>query len=64
MTRPPIPKSAPSPKKLSVVLIGVIPMAGYNIDKDSRDNMYRDLNRRRADTANVINDTYEEENNE
>jgi len=47
-----------------VVLIGVIPMAGYNIDKDSRDNMYRDLNRRRADTANVINDTYEEENNE
>ena len=42
-----------------VVLIGVIPMFGYNIDKQMRDEMYIELNARRAGTAQQINDAYE-----
>ena len=42
-----------------VVLIGVIPMFGYNIDKSMRDEMYIQLNARRAGTAQQINDSYE-----
>ena len=43
----------------AMVLIGVIPMFGYNIDKQMRDEMYIELNARRAGTAQQINDAYE-----
>ena len=43
----------------AVVLLGMIPMFGYNIDKEMRDEMYKELNARRAGTAQQINDTYE-----
>ena len=39
-----------------VVAIGMIPMLWYDIDKDERDLMYKELNRRRAQTAQDIND--------
>ena len=44
----------------AVVLIGVAPMFGYNIDKGMRDEMYKELNARRAATAQRINEAYEE----
>ena len=34
-----------------IVLTSVIPMFWFNIDKDTRDRMYRELNERRAATA-------------
>ncbi|MBQ7637417.1 MAG: MFS transporter, partial [Clostridia bacterium] len=47
-----------------VVLIGVVPMFGYNIDKTMRDKMYLELNARRAATAEKINDDFEGESTE
>ena len=44
----------------AVVLIGVTPMFGYNINKGMRDEMNKELNARRAATAQKINETYEE----
>ncbi|MBQ6019046.1 MAG: MFS transporter [Clostridia bacterium] len=42
-----------------VVIIGVLPMFGYNIDKEKRDEMYSELNRRRVSKAAEINEAYE-----
>ncbi|MBQ6163835.1 MAG: MFS transporter [Clostridia bacterium] len=44
-----------------VVIIGVLPMFGYNIDKEKRDEMYSELNRRRVSKAAEINEAYEAE---
>ena len=43
-----------------LVLSSMIPMFGYNIDKDTRDRMYRELNERRVKTARTINELDEE----
>ena len=48
----------------AVVLIGMTPMFGYNIDKEMRDEMYRELNARRAATAQKINEEYEKGNDQ
>lgn len=63
------PKSLPQPEKAQrwmfamctiitafTVLSSMIPMFWYNIDKDTRDRMYRELNQRRILTAEKIND--------
>ena len=42
-----------------VVTVGVLPMFGYNIDKEKRDEMYTELNRRRVSKAAEINEAYE-----
>ena len=47
-----------------VVLVGVIPMFGYNIDKEMRDEMYGELNRRRVAAAKEINDAFDGRENE
>ena len=44
----------------AVVLIGMTPMFGYNIDKGMRDEMYKELNARRVATAQRINEAFEE----
>lgn len=38
-----------------LVLSSMIPMFWYNIDKEKRDRMYRELNERRIKTANKVN---------
>ncbi len=45
-----------------LVLSSMLPMFGYNIDKDTRDRMYCELNERRVKTAKTINELEEEEN--
>lgn len=40
-----------------LVLSSMIPMFWYDIDKDTRDKMYRELNARRVETADTINKT-------
>ena len=43
-----------------VVLVGMIPMFGYNINKETRDEMYGELNRRRVAAAKQINESFED----
>ncbi len=43
----------------AVVIIGVLPMFGYNINKEKRDEMYKKLNQRRVRTSAEINREYE-----
>ncbi len=43
-----------------VVILGVLPMFGYNIDKEKRNKMYLELNQRRVNKAAEINSAYEE----
>lgn len=38
-----------------LVLVSIIPMIWYDIDKDTRDRMYRELNERRVKVAETIN---------
>ena len=46
-----------------LVLSSMIPMFWYNVDKDTRDKMYRELNERRVRVAETINQNklYDEE---
>lgn len=46
-----------------VVTVGILPMFAYNIGKTERDEMYVELNRRRMNTAEAINDAYAREQN-
>lgn len=39
-----------------LAVVGLIPMIFYNIDKETRDRMYRELNERRVQTASEINE--------
>lgn len=38
-----------------LAVVGLIPMLFYNVDKETRDRMYRELNERRVKTAATIN---------
>ena len=43
-----------------VVIVGVLPMFGYNIDKEKRNKMYIELNQRRVSKAAEINEAFAE----
>ncbi len=43
-----------------LVLSSMIPMFWYNVDKDTRDRMYRELNERRIKTVENVNRFYDE----
>jgi len=44
-----------------IVLSSMIPMFWYNVNKETRDRMYRELNERRVATAERINREHAEE---
>ncbi len=44
-----------------LVLSSMIPMFWYNVDKNTRDKMYRELNERRIKTVENVNKLYDEE---
>lgn len=44
-----------------LVLTSMIPMFWYNVDKDTRDKMYRELNERRIKTVENVNKLYDDE---
>ena len=37
-----------------IVILSMLPMFGFNIDKNTRDRMYRELNERRTAMAEMI----------